>query len=638
MQLPSPPEVVQGLDDPTETQRLRALQAAHLLDAGPDAGLDALTRLACRLLDSPAALVSLVDVDRQWFKSACGTSLTGIPRELSFCTHAVQGQDLFLVGDAHADTRFRDNPLVQGPPHVRAYAGAPLRSLEGHTLGTLCVVDRRPREWTAAEQQTLRDLARCAEAQIHVRELSASSRRLISAAPAGPSEDEVHRLSRLLDRDRLTGLPSRLRLMDGLARHIEAAAVASGDGSARAVLACFDIDRFHALNEAMGHGAGDAVLMDVAARLSEGLRASDVLCRLGSDQFAVLFDRAEDRAWVPGRLQELMERLAQPRLITGQEVSLSCSVGWVSVPGGETAADAVLARALVATRRAKELGGHLAVCGDSAPSNAELARREAALDTQIRLALQRQEFVLHYQPKVDLDEGRVTGVEALVRWHHPSLGMVPPSEFIPIAERSGLIVPLGDWVLREACAQLRAWSDQGLRGLSVAVNLSARQFLHHDIVRSVRAALLELPADGVLELELTESLPMREPGRCEALMRELKSLGVELSLDDFGTGYSSLSYLNRLPIDKLKIDRSFVMALGRSDDSSAIVEMIIAIARRLRMGVIAEGVETREQQRRLSALGCDKLQGFLFGRPMLPQALEPLLRAPVLSCDPESST
>ncbi len=420
--------------------------------------------------------------------------------------------------------------------------------------------------------------------------------------------------------DPLTGLPNRLLFHDRLSQAIERAK------RARQLLTVMlvDLDRFKLINDSLGLETGDQIIKGVADRLVQTLRKSDTVARLGGDEFMLLLlgtNGAEAAAKVA---QKVLEALRPSLQVDAHELTTSASVGIALFPHDGDDADTLIKNAANALSRAKEQGrNHYQFYTDD--MNAAAFER-LMLESRLRKALEQGEFVIYYQPKVSLADGAVLGVEALLRWFHPDLGLVPPAEFIPLAEETGLIVPIGAWVLRTACAQVRRWHRMGHARLELAVNISARQFQEKDLVATIAAAVDEsgIAAD-LLELELTESVIMRDAPEAARRLKELTALGLRLAIDDFGTGYSSLGYLKAFPISTLKIDRSFVRDVDRDPNSAALAQAIIALASSLKLKVVAEGVETREQQDLLRACGCQEMQGYLFSRPLPPEELLALL-------------
>jgi diguanylate cyclase (GGDEF)-like protein len=590
-----------------EAARIEALRATQLLDSDPDELFDRVVHIVCASLNVPVGLVSLVDTERQWFKARCGVDARETARDVSFCAWTVLDDEPFIVEDATRDPRFADNPHVVGAPFVRFYAGVPLHS-GGRRIGALCAVDYAPRTLAAQDLLVLKQLARMVEDLIELRTAALGAvRNLNNWGGRQLLENGTGaRLRQQFLRDPLTGMPNRLVVEDAIARH-----AARAPADACALLAVVDVDNLAAVNEEHGHASGDAVLVAIARRLRHRASPGDVAARIGGSTFLLwlqsdTYDCAE-------RAQALHRALNRPVQVAGRVIHGSVTMGHCRFGVDGFDAETLLVRAQAALRHAKSQGHGLA----RAYEPAQRRTGPRALEHDLRGALARDELALAYQPKVDLRSGRVVGVEALLRWQHPVYGMVAPSEFIPVAEESGLIIPIGQWVLDQACAQLRAWHDAGHAGLTVAVNLSARQFLDDEAAARVVATLARhgVPR-GALELELTESTSMHDVGRSITIMKELKNAGVVLSIDDFGTGYSSLAYLKRLPIDKVKIDRAFVSDLEQSTESRAIVRAIVTAVRCLGLDVIAEGIEQPAQARLLMADGCFEMQGYHFGRPV----------------------
>ena len=410
--------------------------------------------------------------------------------------------------------------------------------------------------------------------------------------------------------DPLTRLPNRLLGKD---RTRQAVAYAERNNAKTAVL-CLDLDLFKLVNDSLGHAAGDSLLTAVAARLQDCLRETDVLSRLSGDEFLVVLQDVRTNDSVASICDKILSRLAEPFTIEEQQLATSFSIGIAVFPQDGQDAETLLKHADTALFKAKEGGRNTyRFFNDAMNSDAveHLRMREG-----LRGAVERGEFILHYQPQIGFGNLMI-GAEALLRWNHPELGLVAPQRFIATAEETGLIVPIGEWVLREACRQAAAWQRAGLPRFVVAVNLSAIQFKRGDLAQTVAAALAESGLDpSLLELELTESTLIQDTESALATLHRLKQLGVMLSIDDFGTGYSSLSYLKRFNVDKLKIDQSFVRNLCTDPDDDAIVRAIVQMAKGMSLKTIAEGVETLGMLDRLAELGCNEWQGFHFARPM----------------------
>ncbi|MES2262900.1 MAG: EAL domain-containing protein [Pseudomonadota bacterium] len=438
-------------------------------------------------------------------------------------------------------------------------------------------------------------------------------------------ETELHHQS---THDALTGLPNRVLLQDRLRQTI----THSARKNHALWLVSIDLDRFKFNNSRLGHKGADRLLQAVAERLQLAVRPVDTVARVGGDEFALML-LPEQGALSPraDQVQRVLDTLAAPLLIDGQQLFLTCSAGIAVYPADSQDPGALVERADIAMYRAKEMGGNNYQFYTAA-MNEQLGER-MLIEGALRNALERCEFVLHYQPQVDIASGRIVGMEALIRWQHPELGMIAPDRFIPLAEETGLIVPVGAWVLRTACEQLLAWRNEGRGQLRMAVNVSARQMAEADFVQSVADVLAQtgLPP-ACLELELTESQVMNDVEHAIGVMHELKKLGVKLAIDDFGTGYSSLSHLKRFAVDVLKIDQSFVRDLTVDPDDAAIVTTIIALAANLNLHVISEGVETREQLAFLRQHGCQQMQGYYFSRPVSAAAFETVLQDNETTC------
>ncbi|WP_027473953.1 bifunctional diguanylate cyclase/phosphodiesterase [Curvibacter gracilis] len=442
---------------------------------------------------------------------------------------------------------------------------------------------------------------------------------------------DEERIRDLAAHDALTALPNRTQLHQRLT---QALALTVGEQAGIALM-FLDLDHFKNINDTLGHDVGDELLKQVAQRLRANLDARDTVSRQGGDEFIVLLQQATGPAQVAQIAQRLIEVVSKPFQVGRHELQVGVSIGISTYPGDGVDIGSLLKNADTAMYQAKAAGGG-AYQFFTAEMNAHIMVR-VALENSLRQAIRNQEFELHYQPQVDGASGELLGLEALIRWNHPEQGPISPARFIPIAEEAYLINPIGEWVLREACRQARAWMDQGLAPRVVAVNLSAVQFRQQNLVDQVARALQESGLEARwLELEITESAFIHNTERIIELLAQLRGLGVKLSVDDFGTGYSSLGYLKRLPFDKIKIDQSFVRDLPGSADDAAITRAIIGIAGSLHKEVIAEGVETAEQREFLLRQGCLHMQGYFFARPMPARALEAWLRAGKVDVEPVS--
>jgi diguanylate cyclase (GGDEF)-like protein len=489
---------------------------------------------------------------------------------------------------------WRENALAHG---FRSSISLPLISSK-RVLGALTIYSADADAFAREEVALLEELAS---------DLAFGIETLRTRVEHGAAEKQLEFLAH---HDVLTGLPNRLLLRD---RFDQAAAQADRAHSGVAVL-FLDLDNFKQVNDTLGHNYGDKLLVGVVERLRACLRETDTISRQGGDEFVVLLPNLRDLAVIGNIAHHIIDVFAQPFEIENYSINTTFSIGICLYPDDGREFGTLLKNADTALYQAKD-SGRDTYRFFSEKMNLD-AQEQLQLQGQLRNALQNQEFLLHYQPQIDIASGRIVGVEALVRWQHPELGLIPPGKFIPLAERSGLVIPMGEWVLNEACRQAQRWRENG-QPLVMAVNLSALQFRRGNLLETVSSALKlsGLPAE-LLELELTESILLHDIDVAIKTLHSLKELGVKLSIDDFGTGYSSLSYLKRLAVDKLKVDQSFVRDLAEDEDSAAIVRAVIQLGHTLQLTVIAEGVENDAQLAFLRNYGCDEVQGYLFSRPV----------------------
>ncbi len=421
----------------------------------------------------------------------------------------------------------------------------------------------------------------------------------------------AEKMSHLAQHDFLTGLPNRMLLQERFSR-----AIGQAQRHRKEVAVLFvDLDYFKNINDSLGHVIGDRLLQSVAARLVGCVRSTDTVCRQGGDEFVILLAEIEQHRDAAQIAEKLLTALLAPHFIDGHELHVTLSIGISIYPDDADTAEAVMQNADAAMYHAKANGRNNYQFYMSEMNSRAVQR--LFVENSLRRALKNEEFELHYQPKIDIASGRMNSAEALIRWRDPDLGMVYPGQFVPIAEECGLIVPIGRWVLREACRQVQAWLAAGISAVPVSVNISAVEFRHVNFLDGVAAILDETGMDAAyLELELTESMLMHEAESSAQILEKLKAMGIQLAIDDFGTGYSSLSYLNRFPIDTLKIDQSFVRDMASNPDNAAIISAVIGMGRNLKQRVVAEGVETGEQLAFLCLQNCDEGQGFLFSYPL----------------------
>lgn len=739
---------------PNEAQRLEALHSYNILDTLPEQDFDDLTLLAQQICQVPIALISLVDETRQWFKSRVGVSPTETPLDFAFCPYAIlDPNEMLIVQDAQKDPRFAESPRVTGGPKIRFYAGAPLVTPDGLALGTLCVIDRVPRDLTAEQKTALHSLSRIVITQLELRRNIAAHRQLEEqlqslnalleqkveartgdlrvAATAFESqeslmitdsdgvilrvnqafadctgytpEEAVGKTPRLLksgrqdagfyrtlwktllrtgrwqgeiwdrrkngevyptfltitsvkdnsgvitnyvgsfiditDRkiaeekiqhlafyDPLTGLPNRRLLFDRLQ---QAMASSARVGKAGALL-FIDLDNFKNLNDTLGHLIGDILLLQVAQRLSSCIREGDTVARLGGDEFVVMLvdlsgQPIEAAAQTEAIGEKILASLSKAYRLEIHEHLSTASIGATLFSNHQSSVDELMKQADIAMYQAKKAGRNALRFFDPQMQVSITAR--VKLEDEILKALEKQEFQLYYQTQVDSSR-RSLGAEALIRWIHPERGLVPPLEFISLAEETGLILPIGQWVLETACAQINEWQQNALtRDLVLSVNVSVKQFRQVNFVALVQAAVQRHAINPkLLKLELTESVLLENIEDTVAIMNALKEIGVLFSMDDFGTGYSSLQYLRQLPLDELKIPITFIRDIATNINDESIVRTIIAMARSLEMDIIAEGVETEEQRQLLLKIGCARHQGFLFSKAVPIKQFEELLK------------
>jgi diguanylate cyclase (GGDEF)-like protein/PAS domain S-box-containing protein len=525
------------------------------------------------------------EADPLWTPMAPGKTLTGYVLRT--------GRPLLATDAVFAGLVERGEVETVGAPSVD-WLGVPLLDGRGRAFGVVAV-------------QSYSERVRFTDD--HLSLLTFVSQHLATAIERKRAEEQIRSLAY---HDGLTGLPNRLLFTDRLGL---AVAQAHRLGQRLAVL-FLDLDRLKVINDSLGHSVGDLLIGQVARRLQESVREGDTVARLGGDEFTLLLPGVHQALDAAKTAEKILAALRVPFQVEGRELFVTASVGISLYPDDGGDPETLIKNADTAMYRAKDQGRDALQL--YAPVMNATALERLALENSLRKALAQDELTVFYQPIVDLGTGQVSSVEALLRWRHPQLGLVAPGEFVPLAEVTGLIVPMGPWVLRQACRQARAWHDRGLARVSVAVNLSARQIQQPDLVEQVTAALEESGlAARFLALEITESNAMQNAETTASALRALKAIGVRISIDDFGVGHSSLSYLRRLPIDTLKLDQSFVREIGSDPDQAAIVTAVMAMAHTLKLEVVAEGVETEEQLGFLAARGCDLIQGFLVS-PALP--------------------
>lgn len=593
------------------------VRAATPYDALPDESFDRLARLVAGAMHAPIAIISFLDGDRHIVKSSVG--LTGrsrvwrkVPLALRYARKAVSTARPVLISNTEVQLSGAPDALGQGTDGV-AYAIAPIVSSDATVFGTLCAIDASPHGWTHAEISSLVDLAATLVTELELRSDLFLKR-----------EAQEHLLYSTLH-DSLTGLPNRSLFTERLRHAMRRTARHPDDLFAVLFL---DLDRFKEVNDNLGHFAGDELLRAVARRLEACLRPEDTVARLSGDEFAILLESIAEPSDAGRVAERIEEALSYSVNIVGAEVTTSVSMGIVTSSMAHEQPEQLLRSADMAMYRAKAAGRARYEMFDRAMHTDALARLR--LETDLRRAVENAEFRLYYQPLVSLRTGRITGLEALVRWQHPERGLVQPADFILAAEETGLIVPIGRWVLVEACRQLVGWQQRHPReeALTMGVNLSVKQFSQPDLLDQItRAIATSGVAADCLRLEITESAIIDKGRYATNILTQIRQLGAQIYLDDFGTGYSSLSYLHGLPIDALKIDRMFVSNMDTDDKNRRLVRTILTLARIVGVRAEAEGISTAEQLGDLRSLDCQQGQGYLFSAPITSDAVSDLLIA-----------
>ena len=565
-----------------DVDRLNALQQLGLLDTPPSESFDRISRMASRIFDLPIAAVSLTDSDRQWFKSRVGVDHWSIPREKAPCAQVAESRDVLVIEDFEADPSYRDSVLARAG--VRFYAGAPLVTRDGFGLGAMCVLGMSPRVATASELEALRDLAAIVMAQIELQ----------------------HAFGRV---DPVSGLPNRIQFVEDLGDLGRDRAPGQ-----RAIAVLVDLigpDQFAHAMRVMSSAAIDEVVKAAARRFQALIGPGRKAYHVGAAQLVALApEEMDEDAYV----ERLEGRAAEIRDLGGSGMTGTAVAGVAPFVLGETAPSDVLRIAQGAAQDARSSGRFLSVHSSQLDT---ASRRSFLLLRDFEAALQApSDLRLVYQPRVDLASGLCVGAEALMRWSHPTLGPISPTEFIPLVERMALATPMTAWVVETAVAQMARWRDAGL-DLILSVNVSSANLHEPDFAGRVKAILAHhevRPAS--LELEVTETTVMSDAELALVQLKDLADAGIRLAIDDFGTGYSSLAYLQRFPVQVVKIDRSFVGELDTDPRRLSLVTMMIALAKHLGHRVVAEGVETEGVLERLRSTGCDEVQGYLLARPM----------------------
>ncbi len=567
--------------------------------------LDQLARLIEAQLPGVRSSVLLLDEDGVHLRHGAAPSLPEayvkshdgleIGPNVGSCGAAAYNRETVIVADVTTDPRWTNYRDAAAALAIRSSWSAPILSHQGQALGTFALYSDRVREPTEGEMRLIDVATKIAGIAIE--------RKL--------AEDRIQFMA---THDALTGLPNRALLRDRLTQ----ALLLAERYDRWATVAFIDLDNFKYVNDSLGHNAGDDLLRTVAKRMVACVRPTDTVVRLGGDEFViVLSDQAKSVEAISKTLKRLQKAITETAHVGGHGLRVTCSVGVANFPDDGRDAETLLANADAAMYRAKESGRD--TIQFYRPEFNLRVQEKFGMQEALRCAVLRNEFVLFYQPQVNLRTGAILAVEALIRWRHPTLGLLPPSRFIPLAEESGLITAIGEWALNEACRQAKAWQDAGLPSIRMSVNVSARQFSEPRLTALVAAALADSGLDPkLLELEVTESMIMRDADQAVATMEELERLGVQLSIDDFGTGYSSLAALKTFPVARLKIDKAFIKGLPEDENDRAVATAVISLGQTLNLKVIAEGVETPEQADFLRRSNCDEMQGYHLSKPISP--------------------
>lgn len=597
-----------------EDRSLSVLRALALPSEN-DLGMDQICALASDMFDVPIALVTLLDEEYQWLIARYGFDVERLPRNTVFCNFTILGEGVFVVPNAPEDERFAGNALVTGAPHIRFYAGAPLEWEPGIRLGALCVIDTEARSLSLVKQRRLAQLARLVVA--HIRNRAATRDLQQDVAQAAITHSALEWTS---SHDALTGLPNRAPFRAALQRAIE-----ETKPGQRGALLLLDLDEFKRINDTMGHEAGDALLVAVSGRLAELVRAPNLVARLGGDEFGILLSTALSEDELEAFGARINVALSEPFEHEQYRLHCTASIGLATFPDHATSASELLRYADLALYAAKDEGrGRSSMYRPAL--GVQLQARIAALE-RARSALERNAIVPYYQPKISLGSGEIVGFEALLRWSDPILGIQSPLTIWEAFKDPALSVNIGQRMRDLVMSDMAIWRQHNVPFGAVAINVSAGEFSRGDLALTIRESMaaFRLPAD-TLELEVTETVLLDD--RSDKITKTLQALGhdgVAIALDDFGTGYASLSHLQKLPVQSIKIDKSFVGDMTENRESAAIVNLCIELAQSFGIGVVAEGVETEAQAQMLKNWHCDVAQGYLFGKPVEAELVPSLL-------------
>lgn len=579
-----------------EQERLDELYLLKILDTAADERFDRYTSLVAGIFDVPIALVTLIDKDRQWFKSSCGLSLTETPRDVAFCAHAILEKDLMVVTDASKDHRFSQNPLVKNEPHIRFYAGAVLRGPTGMPLGTLCIIDKKSRNFNNIEKSQLCQFAKLVEQELlHEHKLDAIKEKANKNAYY----------------DSATSLPNARLMTDRIEQVIQL----TQHRSHRAMLILIQLENYVEIAQTSGIQQAETYLKMCSQDITDALNETCTIARWSENQLIILAPWMHQNYDETAILKLTQHILEQSRTINGATYFSTVKIGAAIYPDTSHTAKDLIAHTNMA----------LGECDKCATSDAKIfnprmkknIHRRFNFEQKLRLAVDNGRLDVVYQPKVSTSTGAIQGLEALCRWHDEDLGQVPPDQFIPVAEAGGFIHQIDDFVIHHAGEQIKCWNNAGYTELHISVNITSHELLENTFIRRLQDALnAHTSLNGKLHLEVTESCFMHDMKTAIHNMNLAHDMGVKFAIDDFGAGFSSFNYLKSLPVDIVKLDRSFINEVTNNENDANIVNAMISLAHDLDMQVIAEGIETYEQFMYMKAYQCNELQGFYFGRPV----------------------
>ncbi|MBU9847739.1 EAL domain-containing protein [Rahnella ecdela] len=570
--------------NPNEKKRLAALQKLKIADGNPDEVLDLITRLTQQIFDIPICIITLVDQHRQWFKSKTNTALKYTARDIAFCDYTIRSSSVMVVNDATLDPRFNENPLVTAEEGMRFYAGAPLITRDGFAVGSLCLADKNPRDFSVQEIDMLSDLAAIVI-------------------------DIIESRSSMSFVDIVTRLPNRQRLMEDIAQLIRAP-----DNTAYLLILIDTLDTLYAydIGRAIGIPKVENILKDIGSFLRSELNENDKVYSLMLGRFA-LIKRLDEQEEIFTQLENAATRIQQS-ITSDIPINVRLHAGYTVFSPTSDCAENIMRQGMSSLHEA--ISNNQLVMPYHQESDVIQRRAFNLLNDLMATVASCKDFHLLYQPKIRLADKKFQGVEALIRWQHPTLGVISPSEFIPLAEKTPLITPLTNWVITQAVMQIAEWQKRGAQ-IQVSINLTANNLVEQDLVQRIHTALiLHQVSPSMLEIECLETQTLANNPHAVASLDALRNMGISIALDDFGSGYSNLNYLQKIPADTLKLDQSLIQGISNDSKSKVIVKSMIEMAHALSYQVVAEGVEDNDTLRCLEELQCDSVQGFYFSRPL----------------------